>query len=81
MTVVLEYHIRCIRVTVVLEYISSQPRGVQLARPVGGEVILCTVQVGSPYSIAISPPRSLFNGCGCKPITNGIPIAKLQTSG
>ena len=30
--------------TVVLEYISSQPRDVQLARPIRGDVILFTVK-------------------------------------
>ena len=30
--------------------------------------------------IAISPPRSLFDGCGCEPIVNRIPITKLQVS-
>ena len=34
----------CIRVTVVLEYISSQSRGEQLARPIRSEVILFTVK-------------------------------------
>ena len=36
--------IACIRVTVVLEYISSQPRGEQLARPIRSEVILFSVK-------------------------------------
>ena len=37
-------HDCCIRVTVVLEYISSQPRGEQLARPIRSEVMLFTVK-------------------------------------
>ena len=37
----------CIRVTVVLEYISSQSRGEQLARPIRSEVILFTVKKNS----------------------------------
>ena len=28
-----------------------------------------------PYSIAISPPRSLIDGRGHEPITNGIPMS------
>ena len=36
----------CISGTVVLEYISSQPKGVQLARSIRGEVILFTVKYG-----------------------------------
>ena len=36
--------------------------------------------MGSPYSIAISPPRSLFDGHGRKLIASGIPIVKLQIS-
>ena len=56
----------------------------QLARPIGGEVILFTGKqirsivkrcAWSPYSIAISPPRSLFDESGRKPIANGISIA------
>ena len=39
-----EIHDCCIRVTVVLEYISSQQRGVQLAIPIKSEVILFTVK-------------------------------------
>ena len=38
-------HDCCIRVTVVLEYILGQPRGVQLARPIRGEVMF-TVKYG-----------------------------------
>ena len=39
-----EVHDCCIRVTVLLEYISSQPSGVQLARPIRSEVTLLTVK-------------------------------------
>ena len=38
------------------------------------------LEVGSPYSFTISPPRSLFGGHGHKPIANQIPIVKLQIS-
>ena len=36
--------------------------------------------MGSPYSITINTSRSLFDGCGHKPIANGILIVKLQIS-
>ena len=74
-------HDCCTRVTVVLEYILSQPRGEQLARPIRSEVILFTVKkiarlLKGTVSVLFrfSPPRSLNDGCGCKPIANGIPI-------
>ena len=58
----------------------------QIAIPIRVEVILFTVSnyldcldVWSPYSTAISPPRSLFDGCGHEPIANRIAIA-LQIS-
>ena len=63
---------------------ASQPRGVQLARPIRGEVILFTVKqivrllrascAWSPYSITISPPRSYYL-MGVV-VNLGIPIAK-----